>query len=399
MEISKNGFTLIELLAVIVILAIIALIATPIVLNIINDSKESATLRSADFYLDAVENEIMLENMKQVGSFNPNTCTITKEIVTCDGKDIKLKVGGEVPTSGSITFKDGKVISVNLTYANGTVTQNNKGELILGESKEPEEKSICKLVENGDVAPAGISAGDKYQCKVKDDMEEGFENGYYFFVLGTNSDGTTNLIMERNMYYDSTNDAGKVATSTNKGLVAWYSNAGNYSYGPVTAMNYLHNATKDWNNVPNMIMNYEDENIDYNTQRKGATGYGSIKTIDNITIITSKNNEETGRIENLKARLPRYDEAHGTGKCLTYEENGNKYGSCPLYLANYLNSSSYVTGEGLQNISGIYGYWTLSSSAYSSDFAWLVYYSGIVDDDLVDSEHSRGVRPVITLEI
>jgi type IV pilus assembly protein PilA len=50
----KKGFTLIELLAVIVILAIIALIATPIVLNIINDTKESAALRSADFYLDGV---------------------------------------------------------------------------------------------------------------------------------------------------------------------------------------------------------------------------------------------------------------------------------------------------------------------------------------------------------
>ena len=35
----KNAFTLIELLAVIVILAIIALIATPIVLDIIDDTK------------------------------------------------------------------------------------------------------------------------------------------------------------------------------------------------------------------------------------------------------------------------------------------------------------------------------------------------------------------------
>ena len=51
----KKGFTLIELLAVIVILAIIALIATPIVLNIISDSRESSNLRSAEFYLDAVE--------------------------------------------------------------------------------------------------------------------------------------------------------------------------------------------------------------------------------------------------------------------------------------------------------------------------------------------------------
>ena len=38
----KNGFTLIELLAAIIILAIIALIAVPIVLNIINDTKERA---------------------------------------------------------------------------------------------------------------------------------------------------------------------------------------------------------------------------------------------------------------------------------------------------------------------------------------------------------------------
>ena len=38
----KKGFTLIELLAVIVILAIIAVIATPIVLNIIENTKMSA---------------------------------------------------------------------------------------------------------------------------------------------------------------------------------------------------------------------------------------------------------------------------------------------------------------------------------------------------------------------
>ena len=44
----KKGFTLIELLAVIVILAIIALIATPIVLDIITDSKAAAKERSIE---------------------------------------------------------------------------------------------------------------------------------------------------------------------------------------------------------------------------------------------------------------------------------------------------------------------------------------------------------------
>ena len=55
---NKKGFTLIELLAVIVILAIIAVIATPIVLNIINESKENARLRSAEMYLNAVEQSV-----------------------------------------------------------------------------------------------------------------------------------------------------------------------------------------------------------------------------------------------------------------------------------------------------------------------------------------------------
>ena len=39
---KKKGFTLIELLAVIVILAIIALIATPITINVIENSKKGA---------------------------------------------------------------------------------------------------------------------------------------------------------------------------------------------------------------------------------------------------------------------------------------------------------------------------------------------------------------------
>ena len=51
----KKGFTLIELLAVIIILAVIALIATPIVLNVVNDAKESARKSSVAGYADAMK--------------------------------------------------------------------------------------------------------------------------------------------------------------------------------------------------------------------------------------------------------------------------------------------------------------------------------------------------------
>lgn len=52
---KNKGFTLIELLAVIVILAIIALIATPIILGIINDARESAKERSAEMVFTGVQ--------------------------------------------------------------------------------------------------------------------------------------------------------------------------------------------------------------------------------------------------------------------------------------------------------------------------------------------------------
>ena len=52
---NKEGFTLIELIAVLVILAILVLIVTPLVLNIIRKSKESADKRSVDAYGKSIE--------------------------------------------------------------------------------------------------------------------------------------------------------------------------------------------------------------------------------------------------------------------------------------------------------------------------------------------------------
>ncbi len=54
----RRGFTLIELLAVIVILEIIALIATPIILNIIGDTKKESDKRSIELYGDAIKNAV-----------------------------------------------------------------------------------------------------------------------------------------------------------------------------------------------------------------------------------------------------------------------------------------------------------------------------------------------------
>ncbi len=51
----KSAFTLIELLAVIIILAIVALIATPIILDVIEDAEKSANLSEANLILSGAE--------------------------------------------------------------------------------------------------------------------------------------------------------------------------------------------------------------------------------------------------------------------------------------------------------------------------------------------------------
>ena len=131
----KKGFTLIELLAVIVILAIIALIATPIVLDIINDAKNSATLRSADFYLEGVEQSISISTIKDKkipdGEYEiletGNVClkyenNVCKEILEID-------VDGEVPKDGIITIKKGQIDNVKLVLNNKVIKKDEKGQL------------------------------------------------------------------------------------------------------------------------------------------------------------------------------------------------------------------------------------------------------------------------------
>jgi hypothetical protein len=58
-------------------------------------------------------------------------------------------------------------------------------------------------------------------------MELGFENGYTFYMLGKNEDGTISLIMDRN--FDS--------------AVAW-GNEGDLT--PTIALDYLNSMTSDW---------------------------------------------------------------------------------------------------------------------------------------------------------
>ena len=96
----KKGFTLIELLAVIIILAIIAIIATPIITDVIESSKESANLRSIEGYAKAVKQEYYNESL---GGAKPTIdSTFLSNIDTGGGE---VKCDSVLYNNGTILYK------------------------------------------------------------------------------------------------------------------------------------------------------------------------------------------------------------------------------------------------------------------------------------------------------
>ena len=181
----KKGFTLIELLAVIVILAIIALIATPIVLNIINDSKKESQQRSIDLYVDTVQKRITQENMKI--KYDPDRCDIQENgnvkcyvgdevIKTSTGEEeLKIEINGKKPESGTITFKT--------SNTEGNNTSNNKitySEVVL-EGMEYTSGELPKVY-----IPPIPATDDDYRGYYADVDGNGEADGIIYADLGAN---------------------------------------------------------------------------------------------------------------------------------------------------------------------------------------------------------------------
>lgn len=117
----KKGFTLIELLAVIIILAIIALIATPIVLDVVDDAKDSVAMTEAKMVVDGVQKYCAAADMQQQLTGVANTdCT--------DGTTVQANIAKMVDLGNakvnSITFDGTKVTALEVVSNGRTVTYN-----------------------------------------------------------------------------------------------------------------------------------------------------------------------------------------------------------------------------------------------------------------------------------
>lgn len=103
----RKGFTLIELLAVIIVLAVIALIAVPIIFGIIEKVQYKSIQMSTLGYIDAIENNISLNNDKFLLEDGDYSVPIES-----------VKIHGAGPTNGFITIQNGKVIDFSMKFGN-----------------------------------------------------------------------------------------------------------------------------------------------------------------------------------------------------------------------------------------------------------------------------------------
>ena len=100
---NKKGFTLIELLAVIIILAVIALIATPIVLNVVDNARKSANKDSAYGLLDSAKLYYMESLFDESKSLSGNLID-------------KINVSGRKPDSGTVYINNKGETALAVVY-------------------------------------------------------------------------------------------------------------------------------------------------------------------------------------------------------------------------------------------------------------------------------------------
>ena len=145
---NKKGFTLIELLAVIIILAVVALIATPIVLNVIDEARTSAAQSEANLVLKGINSYCeQIEIKKELGGLDEGDIDC-KEVTTLSSTDLSKMVSNldGNTTIDKITLENGKVKELEITSNTKEVAYNTEtGKMEVQDDEaveEPEEDQL-----------------------------------------------------------------------------------------------------------------------------------------------------------------------------------------------------------------------------------------------------------------
>ena len=239
MKEKNKGFTLVELLAVIVILALIALIATPIILNVINDAKKQAAKDSAYGYMDAVEKYIVSSELEDK-SIQDGTYRVEE-------LNKKISVKGSTPDNGTIKIESKTVKSYDIGI-DGYVVSNGKVDKV----------STTKSFKNGTAVYYNPVSREKCTGYTEANSTTGKNSGCMKWYVFNDKEGnaTVNVILDHN-------------TTAN---VAWNSTGSNSEMKEVKIK--LEEDTKDWENTARLITANEVAKITgYTSWGTNITGY------------------------------------------------------------------------------------------------------------------------------
>ena len=175
----KKGFTLVELLAVIIILAVVALIATPIVLDVIEDARISTGRSEANIIYNGINNYCLNEEVE--AQLNPN---YTRICTTSMSKtDVANMVNLGSATIDELVYDGEKLTTLVITSNKHKFTLCPSGTFAMDDEE-------CKIVPESLISLL-LKQYDKSNTKglVKDSTNE---NLYYY--TGTNEEVTNNFL-------------------------------------------------------------------------------------------------------------------------------------------------------------------------------------------------------------
>ena len=297
-------------------------------------------------------------------------------------------VNGDSSNATSITNIETKILKFiansgytlpeKVTVTGATYTWNKAtGELTLSEVNGDIIVTIVgeeiKTYKNGEIVYFNVDTGEKCSNYTETQSNTGIKAGCMkFYAFNDNGGDTLNLILDHN--------------TTAK--VAWNSSKSNAS-GPNEVLIQLKTDTSSWKGTETP-MNYIMDQSTQSSKAKYTIDYSSYKarliTAQEVAIIT----ENTSWDEKVASNSNWYyfhSKSSTGGACTSGCTYGWLYDRTNTNCTNYgcLNNSDQKD----------YGYWTASSRASNSTYAWIVYYYGYIHYDGVVASSYRGVRPVI----
>ena len=335
---KNKGFTLVELLAVIVILAVISLIATPMILGVIETAKKGAAESSALGYIDAVEKQIM---MNQLDSTKTNIVDRTYSVEELTELGVTIK--GTVPT-GNVTIENSQV-SNYILGVNGYVVENGTTTKVNNTQK----------YNNGYVVYYNPVAGTSCLASEAVSTTETKEECMKWYIYNDSEGASTvNMILDHNT---TARVAWNIEGEHGTNVAYEDSNLKPLVDALVTESN--------WKSNPRLITAYEVNQITGKTGWTNTSSWYCLEsTVQDSTSSPWCNN--TGAIGWL------YDH--------TYCVEGSNDWKCS------------------NNDIATYGYWTSTTygNAGSGSYVWNVYRRGYLYSNYANSTF-HGVRPVITI--